>query len=439
MKRTRRKGGKRKRTRKRRTPRRKQKGGTHTPPSKLSNFWFKFNGNSINPQNSIPSPPPLRYSDLDIIVPSEPGNTSPIATPPPKSKNNKNPGAPVKSNIRKEFNDFPLDIVIQNADQLFTNSKNGNLVKLKVQNKYYLLKTPQAIKQYFNADNLMYEYVIGLFLNKYVEQFPSIVRTLTLLDIVEGKVINNDALDITAETCEKVNDFALITDFFDDSQTLEQLLEDDVKDDITFADLAKIYYQIYGPLAALDGHFSHNDLHLNNIMVKTLSTPVTFIYKSNEKTVTFTTQYLAKMIDYGRGRIDGIYLKDFFYPGGIPETANLRICGLYHVLYDRPDEKGLAMDNLEDILGFLETEIGKEGKENTGSENTVTIDITPIDNITSKITPMTFSDTFDKDIKPFFLYEDESVNKGLFSNELDRVSVKRQRSPDANNYHDHRS
>lgn len=397
MKRTRRKGGKCKRTctRKRRTPRRKQKGG------------------SINPQNSIPSPPPLRYSDLEIIVPSEPGNTSPIATPPPKSKNNKNPGAPVKSNLRREFNDFPLDIVIQNADQLFTNnSKNGNLVKLTVQNKDYLLKTPQAKKQDFNADNLMYEYVIGLFLNKYVEQFPSIVRTLTLLDIVKGNVINNDALDITAETCEKVNDFALITDFFDDSQTLEQLLDNDVKDEISFADLAKIYYQIYGPLAALYGHFSHNDLHLNNIMVKTLSTPVTFIYKSNEKTVTFTTNYLAKMIDYGRGRIDGISLKDFFYPDGIPETTNLRICGLYHVLYHRPDEKELAMDNLKDILGFLETEIGKE---NTGSENTdtVTIDITPIDNITSKITPMKFSENFNRNIKPFFLYEDESVNKNL--------------------------
>ena len=353
----------------------------------------------------------LSRSDSLRTTQSEPQLTL-IETPEP-NKNLQSSIDPEKATLRKEFNDFPLDIVVQNYEQLSTNSKNGDLTKLRVQNKDYLFKTPQETNHSFKADNLMYEYLIGLFLNKYVEQFPSIVRTLTLLDIAKRNVINNDALNINAQTCEKVNDFALITDFFDDSQTLEQLLEDDVKDDninISFADLAKIYYQIYGPLAALDGHFSHNDLHLRNIMVKTLSEPVTFIYVNGVKTVTFTTKYLAKMIDYGRGIIHGISLQDFFYPGGKPEPVNLKACGLSHLLFLFTDAKRLGMDKLEDILGFLETEIGKE---NTGSENTVTINITPIDNIDSNAVPMTFSENFNRNIKPFFLYEDESVNKNL--------------------------
>jgi hypothetical protein len=449
MKRTRRKGGKsrrtRTRTRKRRTPRRKQKGGTpnttpqelHTPIKNMTSILslpIVFNGSEVPTvidgsevptvidgsevptviDGSIIFMPSqsLSRSNTLLTTESEPQLTL-IETPGPNTKTIQSPRAPEKATLRKEFNDFPLDIVVKQYKQLSTNSKNGDLTKLRVQNKVYLFKTPKQTSDYFKADNLMYEYLIGLFLNKYVEQFPSIVRTLTLLE--KGNLIANDELNINANTCEKANSFSLITDFFDDSQTLEDLLGEDEKYDIiTFADLAKIYYQIYGPLAALDGHFSHNDLHLRNIMVKTLSEPVTFKYIHGKNTVTFTTKYLAKMIDYGRGIIHGISLQDFFYPGGKPELVNLKACGLSHLLFLVTDAKRLGMDNLEDILDFLKHEINLEQKEKENYQNsTVTIDITPINEITSKITPMKFSDSFNRNIKPFFLYEDESVNKNL--------------------------
>ena len=288
-----------------------------------------------------------------------------------------------------------------------SDSINGMVMQLKTNNnKKYILKIPQNDPF---SDNLLYEYHMGLHINKLRQKYPCFINTYALFylnsyvkndiskffksmpfitndDVKTGKLKNIvskiediETLPSLANSGHERLNFAILLEYIE-GKTLKSM-NSEIKD---YIELAKIYYQIYGPLAKLDGYFTHNDLHTDNIMITKMNTPIHFTYNLGEKdeeNVSFKTKYLARMIDYGRARIDPKYssinLNDFYVNVNKDNTDDMRQLlinyGLMHLHFRLPDPDRLGTSDFSDILKQLKGKIEEEEKnkdiENENTEN----------------------------------------------------------------------
>lgn len=212
------------------------------------------------------------------------------------------------------------------------NSVNGNVcvVDFTMEN----VTVPAVIKQAQRptADNLMYEYKVGRFLNKYCSLLPCFTYTygiytnLTLpTSYVDMPDFTRDEISLKdfsmKEACDKqkgVNHLCLLLQYF----KAEPFKDFKKKPNLTAHDLHCVLFQIYYALHDLsevvnetDANnkqklFEHNDLHEGNVLVKQLNSEIKFIFKMARPAVVgketefynveFKTKYLAKIIDYGR-------------------------------------------------------------------------------------------------------------------------------------------
>jgi hypothetical protein len=357
----------------------------------------------------------LRLSDLQPSssqMPGEQNQSNSHFVTPQKESQSTTPTAPIKSENRmihpETFNIRSTTDLEQMGNA--SDSINGMVMKLKTDhNKKYILKIPQNDPF---SDNLLYEYHVGLYINKLRQKYPCFINTYALFylnpetentgtsvkndisrffkskpfisneDVKQGKlknIVSNigviEKLPSYADSClEKLN-FAILLEHIE-GKTLKSIISK-----IADTEIPKIYYQIYGPLAKLDGYFTHNDLHTDNIMITKMASPIHFTYNLGEKDgekVSFTTKYLARMIDYGRARIDPehslINLKDFYV--NVNDKANaadmqsaLNLCGLMHLHFRIPDPDRLGTSDFSVILKDLKAKIidseTKKRKKNT--------------------------------------------------------------------------
>jgi len=103
------------------------------------------------------------------------------------------------------------------------------------------------------------------------------------------------------------------------------------------SDLASIYLQVFFALSTAKEKFQfiHNDLHYENIIVRTLRFPIVLTYKHNQQTYYMVTKYIATIIDYGFSRIE--------HQG---ETIGTDQNPVYNILHDHNN-------NLIDIFKLL--------------------------------------------------------------------------------------
>jgi len=189
---------------------------------------------------------------------------------------------------------------------------------------FAILKSAQSKK----ADNLLYEFLVGEFINIQNKRFPCFVETYGLYKYINDetwkqmqKKYNEEIYKGTPllgpETITKLswNDYvtacsdskylALLIQHLDGLKTL-----DDKLSELNFKNKELLYvlFQIYVPLSLLKDNFTHYDLHLKNVV---LYTPMEGKYieyhyhLSETNVIVFKSQYIAKIIDYGR-----CYFKD---------------------------------------------------------------------------------------------------------------------------------
>ena len=158
-------------------------------------------------------------------------------------------------------------------------------------------------------DNLMYEYVVGkFFVNTLLRRFPNFVETYGLY------VGNSD--DPTAVTrvpdaaltwkigCAEYRNTHIMLQYYSDVRTMLSLLIPHETRPRALENMRNTLFQVYFPLMCLRGLFTHHDLHEENVlMYKPLAGNkyVEFHYHfTSGRTVTFPSEYVAKIIDYGR-------------------------------------------------------------------------------------------------------------------------------------------
>jgi len=244
--------------------------------------------------------------------------------------------------IKKFFNGFSsFDYCIPDVWRL-SRGNNGFVSELKYKREDYIAytilkssirKEPLETSEYnSNSDNLAYEYIVGEFLNKMGKMYPCFLETYGIFRYINDSLYNNlEKQQFTfntpksnfktglqemkpenpmflSESCLHFNKLCVLVQHIKDAKNLHEMLKLvflDINQEPLFInqELLFILYQIYMPLAFLANKFTHYDLHTGNVLLyKPIDNGfIEYHYHLPDKpTTSFKSQYLVKIIDYGR-------------------------------------------------------------------------------------------------------------------------------------------
>ena len=178
-----------------------------------------------------------------------------------------------------------------------------------------------------NIDNIYYEYLVGLKLNKYIKKYPLFIKTrdLYLFDSEKDKLnfYKNKPSQYTKLKKEFLNNIKNI-DFFCANRNLLLLkidyaenigsfydfivnykIEKNIKYNFFCYDIIIILYQIYYTLYSLNNTFTHYDLGNYNVLIQNTKKPIIINNKITGKKHKFNTTLRPIFIDYATA-----YIKD---------------------------------------------------------------------------------------------------------------------------------
>ncbi len=240
----------------------------------------------------------------------------------------------IESNkIKDFFNQFAaFDYVVPPITSIGVPSVNGFVKEINYRHRGYTANAILKSSVSNEADNLFYEYTVGLQVNQWAKYFPCFVETYGLykyLDPIDYRTIKDtkniedvsilkNSLDLVSVPSSS-NQFLDYADICTDSMYYAVLIQHikgatslyDVYDDpsawTNHANMG-ILAQVYLVLAKLTNDFVHYDLHTGNVMLYAPAPGkyVQFHYHYGDTNIlTFKSYYVTKMIDYGRSYIKG--------------------------------------------------------------------------------------------------------------------------------------
>ena len=240
----------------------------------------------------------------------------------------------------KKYFDFNL---VKKPLQVISSGANAVVHLVEFEKDDYKEKAVLKSTKDVRGDNLLYEYMVGQYINKQCSRFPCFIETydwlkykdapkdapgdessnILITDLEKSKDVLKSLKD-SVQKCtdnkqeiEKKRDCSEIEKLFGlscsanlaimieyiEGVPLEKMLR---KHDFIQNDLIHILYQIYMPLATLASEFTHYDLHIGNVLIYKLKEDkyIDYEYNFNHDIVKFKCRYIAKIIDYGRAFFD---------------------------------------------------------------------------------------------------------------------------------------
>jgi len=261
--------------------------------------------------------------------------------------------------IKRFFDDFrDLNYIdISSLKKIGTPSNNGFIIEMPFKKMNFTAFTVLKCSADQKADNLFYEYYVGkFFINTYLKKLPCFVETYdmyefsseTVYDDIKNRVRNKkissgltnydikSALkridvdesnidELLKQSCVKNKLLCILIQHFDRFYSFHDVY-DKTFDNIKY-DIYNLWYQLYFSLVFLNKNnkynYTHYDLHPGNV----------FLYKPFQGnkcvqmtyhclsgvTRTFKSEYIIKIIDYGRN----------YFNNGKTNTAEIvkKICG----------------------------------------------------------------------------------------------------------------
>jgi len=235
--------------------------------------------------------------------------------------------------IKTLFNNFDdFEYVSENPISIGDQSKNGFLKKIIYERNGYKVYTvlKSSIKE--TADNLLYEGLVGLYLNKTGVLYSCFVETYGLFNYTTDDTRDimrefnssdsvgprdnvftslNKVAHVTRVTfkyaCNNPTRMAVLTQHVNNPVSLNYYITTYAKNSklaytAVCSELLYILYQVYMPLAMLSKNFTHYDLHDNNVIFLEMKNKfIVYNYHEPDLTITsFKSNKLIKIIDYGR-------------------------------------------------------------------------------------------------------------------------------------------
>ena len=235
--------------------------------------------------------------------------------------------------MRTYFSNFAdLSLINNNAlKRLGMPSNNGFVVEVPFTKNAYTAYTALKCSVKSEADNLYYEWFVGnYFINKQIKKLPCFVETFgcyyfnstadwekmqtsaknkTFTNININSMLtpmNVSSIPQSFEmSCVKNKLLCLLIQHFDNVRSLYDEIKTNASN-INF-EFMNLYYQVYYGLTLLGDKYTHYDLHPGNVLLYKPYTGNQFItmkYHRNGKIYEFNTEYICKIIDYGRNYIE---------------------------------------------------------------------------------------------------------------------------------------
>jgi hypothetical protein len=243
-----------------------------------------------------------------------------------------------------------------------------------------LMKTQKSRQN----DSLVYEFLMGKQINRYLSFLPNFLETYSLYEMDSGanktlislrnhfKYNNKTEQELLQQEIDKTTRNALLLEYVHNSTKMDLKNKDFVEND-----LIPVLFQIYYALYKLKGKFVHYDLYIPNIMLYEpyKGSHIKFQYQIEGKTYEFYSRYIAKIIDYGRvfttesynihqrlcklqpkicGRESGFpvsdkSLKDYFHYDYVKPNQSSDLS----LLYQLKDKLTIDNDYLEELFELL--------------------------------------------------------------------------------------
>jgi len=240
-----------------------------------------------------------------------------------------------EKNISEFFNNFTtFEYAISPVKTIGAASVNGFIKEIIYQRakykSYAILKSQRAT----TADALFYEYLAGMYMNTILTRFPNFVKTYGLLKyhtetdlnkcmqtanltVQEFKKllspvenINLKNPDLASLTCNPTNHLnCLLIEHINQPKTIRDLMSignrpivNEIDRHTIQYEIMYILYQVYFALYCLRDNFTHFDLHSDNVLLYMPNNRgyIKYHYHTGRGKFAFYSQYLPKIIDYGR-------------------------------------------------------------------------------------------------------------------------------------------
>jgi len=221
------------------------------------------------------------------------------------------------------FNGFTKFDYLKNIKAIGAVSNNGFVKELEYEREGYKSYAVLKSSRDKNSDNLMYEGYVGKLLNDIAKQIPCFVETYGIYEYktdayrekfqkeksgladLSNMLTYHKNYDYGNSCANSVNQCILIEHIKGAASIGDKIYRGAPDFDFVINDFLYAIYQIYFGLGGLATIFTHYDLHPDNVI---LYKPVDgkyieFHYHFPDGTVSFKSQYIAKMIDYGRSFI----------------------------------------------------------------------------------------------------------------------------------------
>lgn len=238
--------------------------------------------------------------------------------------------------IKQYFEDFRNLSYINTSKvkRIGAPSENGFIIELPFTKNGYTAYTVLKSAAEEDADNLMYEYIVGKkFINSKIHAVPTFLETYDLYEYVDEQAYEDvrkaatqnklNTLDIrtkirrldfdmdtmnlssmVAQACTKNKLICILIQHFDHFQTVDSRFDTNKSYDNFRGDISTTLLQVYFTLAGLRDKYTHYDLHSNNVMLyKPFEGNACILMRYHalpDKVIEFKTEYIAKIIDYGR-------------------------------------------------------------------------------------------------------------------------------------------
>lgn len=237
--------------------------------------------------------------------------------------------------IKQFFENFRNLTYVDNKalKRIGNDSANGLIIQVPFKKDGYTAYTALKCSTKQISDNLFYEYYVGkYFLNTYIKKFPLFLETYDCYEIYNQnmwqqlinfsnnnsfppsfniqnfirrvKVDEND-MSMFEESCVKNKLLCILIQYFDKFYAFGEKFDNDF-DSIKY-DIYNILYQIYFVLCYLNDKYTHYDLHPRNVF---LYKPydgdkcILMRYHTSKAVYEFKSEYIVKVIDYGRNFFD---------------------------------------------------------------------------------------------------------------------------------------
>ena len=239
--------------------------------------------------------------------------------------------------IKKHFGGFVKFDHVKSLKKIGVVSANGFVKEIEYEHEGY--KSHAVLKSSADkfADNLYYEYLVGVFINAISKGIPNFVETygvykynseleyqemrkltatkddLSALRLIRtpseqkryiAKHQHQKEVNLLSNACKNSKHISVLIQHINGAKTLSEKCQSVV---FVKYELPFILFQVYWALFVLQANFTHYDLHTENVLIyePVKDAYIQYFYHFKDGSViAFKSSYIAKMIDYGRSYYD---------------------------------------------------------------------------------------------------------------------------------------